>query len=138
MLTADLTVTSTGSKTSPGTASALTFALINPSSTANQTQRRVAATANTTPKTASIGHQLSGKGFNARCRSRVGFTYTDLTADPVVTGGVVPFAQGYFVLDRPLQSGGAITDAILGDLAGNVIDVLCASGQFAKLLNQEA
>jgi hypothetical protein len=61
-----------------------------------------------------------------------------VNTDLADTGGVVPSASAYFVLDRPLSSGGAIATTDLGDLTGYVVDVLTVSGQFAKLLNQEA
>lgn len=100
--------------------------------------RRVSGTANSRPSTLTISHELSGTGFKQRCRTLVRADLQVLNTDLADTGGVVPSAFGYFVLDRALSTGGAIATTDLGDLAGYVIDVLTVSGQFAKLLNQEA
>jgi len=100
--------------------------------------RRVAGTANARPSTLTISHDISGTGFRQRCRTLVRADLQVLTTDIADTGGVVPAAFAYYVLDRPLSSGAAIATTDLGDLTGYVIDVLTVSGQFAKILNQEA
>jgi hypothetical protein len=136
MLTADLVVTDSGTATKPGAVGAKTFSLVGPQGEKNL--RRIAATATTTPEECIIAHSISGAGFKKRIRSQVRFDIRFNNADTSLTGGVIPSASGYFVLDRPEQSAGIITDAVLQTLAGRVIDVLTVSGQFAKLLNTEA
>jgi len=137
MLTADLTVTSNASSiTLPGSASATTFASIA-SAVGSTTKRRVAATAGTTPQTLSIGHTKAGTGFKQRTRSVVRMDYLANNTDIADTGGVTPSASCYLVLDRPVQSGGAITDAILKTMLGGLLHVVLASGQLDKLLNEE-
>jgi hypothetical protein len=64
--------------------------------------------------------------------------YKAVNTDIADTGGVTPSASAYLVLDRPIQSGGAITDTVLKTLLGGLLHVLVASGQLDKLLNQEA
>lgn len=138
MLNAALTVTSNaGSITLPGSAGATVFDQIT-SSGGRTIVRRVAATANTTPQTLTIGHEEVGTGFKRRIRSLVKMNYADNTTDVEDTGGVVPQFQIQLVIDRPVQSGGAITDAIVTTALGGLLHVLLASGQLAKLLNQEA
>lgn len=139
MLTADLSVTSNaGSITLPGSSGATTFAQITGTGNSSSIVRRVAATANTTPQTLTIGHTVNGTGFNQRCRSVVRMDYKAVNTDIADTGGVTPSASAYLVLDRPIQSGGAITDTVLKTLLGGLLHVLVASGQLDKLLNQEA
>lgn len=103
----------------------------------NQVLRRIAATANTTPQVITIGHQVTGKGFSARIRTLVRQTFTDLTKDLAETGGIVPSCSASVVLDRPVQSDGAITDAIVTNSLAAVLDVILTSGALAQLLNQE-
>lgn len=100
--------------------------------------RRIAATANTTQQTITIGHQLLKTGFLQRCRTLVKHEYKVLNSDLSLTGDVVPYSYCQFTMDRPVNSGGIITDAILVNNAMALIDVLVTSGQFAKLINQEA
>lgn len=138
MLTADLTVTSNaGSITLPGSAAATTFAQIT-GPVGTSIVRRVAATANTTPQTLTIGHTSSGTGFATRIRSVVRMDYKALNTDIADTGNVTPSASCYLVLDRPYQSGGAITDAIIKTMLGGLFHVFNAAGQLDKILNQEA
>lgn len=137
MLTADLTVTSNaGSITLPGSSGATTFAQIGGGST-DAIVRRVAATANTTPQTLKTQHSVSGTGFKQRIRTLVRMDYQANNTDIADTGGVTPSASCYLVFDRPVQSGGAITDAIFKTMLGGLLHVVLASGQLDKLLNQE-
>lgn len=137
MLTQDLTVTSNaGSITLPGSSGATTFAMIT-NLVGSTTKRRVAATAGTTPQTLSIGHSKAGTGFKQRTRSVVRMDYVANNTDIADTGGVTPSASAYLVLDRPVQSGGAITDTILKTMLGGLLHVILASGQLDKLLNEE-
>lgn len=139
MLTADLAVNaSRATVTLPGSAGSLTFAQITGTGNSTSIVRRVSATANTTPQTLTIGHELKGAGFAQRCRSVVRCDYRALNTDIADTGNVTPSASAYLVIDRPIQSGGAITDAIIKNLIGQICDVLTVSGQADKLLNQEA
>jgi hypothetical protein len=103
----------------------------------NQVYRRIAATANTTPQELKIQHAVSGAGFKARIRSSIRHDYTDLTKDTTLTDGVVPSSSLYLVMDRPVQSAGAITDTIVTNQLGALLDVILTAGQFAQLLNQE-
>jgi hypothetical protein len=138
MLTNDLTVVdSHAGLTLPGLLGSKVYAQIT-GPTGQQIVRRIAATAATTQQTLTIGHTISGTGFNARIRTLVRHDYKKLDADVSTTGGVMPVSACYFVQDRPIQSGGAITDAILTNNMAALVDVLLTSGQFAKLLNQEA
>jgi len=137
MLTANLTVVDNHSSlTLPGVLTSKVYNQVA-SAIANQLVRRIAATANTTPQTIIIGHQLTGKGFLARIRSTVRSNYSDLTKDTADTGGVVPSASAYMVWDRPVQSDGAITDAIIMNCIAAVCDVILTSGALAQLMNQE-
>jgi hypothetical protein len=138
MLTADLTVVDNqATVTLPGNAGSLVYAQVT-GLTTTELIRRVAATANTRPTTLTIGHALEKTGFNQRCRSKVDINYRAVDTDLSLTGGVVPSARVYIVIDRPINSGGIITDAILQRLVGSVCDVVTRSGQLGKLLNQEA
>lgn len=137
MLTSDLVVTDSGSATKPGALGAKTFALVA-SLVNDKTKRRIAATATTTPQECTISHTLSGTGFKQRCRSLLRFDFQRLDTDIADTGGVTPTAAAYFVLDRPIQSAGAITTAHIQSLVGWIVDTLCVAGQLDKILNMEA
>jgi hypothetical protein len=138
MLTADLPVVSNhASLTLPGSAASTVFAQIT-GPIGQKIVRRVAATANTTPQTLSVGHTVSGTGFAQRIRSLIRMDYQALNTDIADTGGVTPSAACYLVFDRPVQSGGAITDAIFTTMLGGLCDVVLTSGALTKLLNQEA
>jgi hypothetical protein len=137
MLTSDLVVTDSGSATKPGAEGAKTYALVA-SLVNDTTKRRIAANATTVPHELTVRHALSGSGFKQRCRSLVRFDLSRLDTDLDLTGGVVPTAACYLVLDRPIQSNGYITTAHLQTLVGAVVDVLCVSGQLDKILNMEA
>jgi hypothetical protein len=137
MLTSDLTVTDNGSATKPGAAGAKTYALVA-SLVNDQTLRRIAATASTTPQELRVQHSMSGSGFKQRIRSVIRRDYRRLDTDLDNTGGVIPSAAAYMVIDRPVQSNGYIVAADLENMVGSVIDVLCVAGQLAKLLNLEA
>jgi hypothetical protein len=50
----------------------------------------------------------------------------------------VPSFSWGLTLDRPLQSGGAVTVQHIKDSLGQLIDTLLISGQLDKFLNQEA
>jgi hypothetical protein len=54
------------------------------------------------------------------------------------TGGVTPAFTVHQVIDRPVQSGGAVTEAHVKDAIGYLMDVILQSGHLAKILNQEA
>lgn len=138
MLTADLTVTSNASAiTLPGDTGATTFAQITGPS-GNQIKRKVAATAGTTPEVLTIAHEETGKGFAKRTRSVAKIEYTANNTDIADTGGIVPSFSVGFTLNRPVNSAGAITDAILKRQIGRLLHVLLAAGQLDKFLNQEA
>jgi hypothetical protein len=136
MLTADLTVTDSGSATKPGAEGAKVYALVA-SLVNDKTLRRIAANATTVPHELAIQHSLSGSGYKQRCRSVVRLDLRRLDTDTTLTGGVIPSVSGYFVLDRPIQSNGYITTAHIQTIVGGVIDVLTVSGQLDKLLNLE-
>jgi hypothetical protein len=137
MLSANLTVVDSHSSiTLPGVLGSKVYNQVA-STIANQIVRRIAATANTTPQTILIGHQVTGKGFAARIRSTVRANYSDLTKDLSEVGGIIPSASAYTVIDRPVQSDGAITDAIITNLVGAMCDVFLTSGALAQILNQE-
>jgi len=138
MLTQDQTLLSSRTaQTLPGAAGSTVFAQIT-GTVGNKVERRVAATANTTPETLTTGHEVRGTGYKQRARSviRIGRQYNN--TDPSTTGGVVPSFSWQLVLDRPLNSGGAVTVQHIKDALGQLIDVLLISGQLDKLLNQEA
>lgn len=138
MLTSDLTVVDNhASITLQGLLGSKVYAQISGFS-GQQVVRQIAATANTTQQRMTISHAVVKTGFLARLRTLVKHEYKVLSADTSLTGGVVPYSYCQFTQDRPLQSGGAITDAILTNNAMALIDVLVTTGQFAKLLNQEA
>jgi hypothetical protein len=138
MLTSDLTVVdSHASITLPGLLGSKVYAQITGPS-GQSIVRRIAATANTTQQTLTISHALRGTGFEQRLRTLVKHEYRKIDSDLSLTGGVVPYSYCQFVQDRPIQTGGAITDAILTNNMAALVDVLVTSGQWAKLLNQEA
>jgi len=138
MLTSDLTVVDNhASLTLPGLLGSKVYAQIT-GPIGQQIVRRIAATANTTQQTLTIGHTLAGSGFAQRLRSLIKHEYKAINADSSLTGGVVPYSTCYFVQDRPILSGGNITDAILTNNMSALLDVILTSGQWAKLLNQEA
>lgn len=139
MLNADLAVVSNqGSVTLPGSAGSTTFAQIQGNVGNGAIVRRVAATANTTPQLLTLSHAESGTGFKQRIRSLCRYDYKANNTDIADTGGVVPSFSVYLVIDRPAQSGGAITDTLIKNGIGSVMNVLTASGQLDKFLNQEA
>lgn len=138
MLTTDQTlVSSRASQTLPGAAGSTVFAQIT-GTVGNAVDRRVAATANTTPEVLKISHEVKGVGYKQRCRSLISTKMTYNNTDPSVTGGVVPSFGWSLVLDRPLQSGGAVTVQHIKDKLGQLMDTLLISGQLDKFLNQEA
>lgn len=137
MLTADLSVTDNGTPTNIGAQGAKTYALVaNPASGA--TKRRIAATAATTPEELSISSALSGKGYSQRVRTVVRRDFRDLTTNVDDTGGVIPSASAYLVVDYPVNSGGVVTTTVVKNLIGAVIGVLLGAGNIDKLLNQES
>lgn len=101
------------------------------------TARRIAATASTTQQLLVISHEVKGIGFKSRIRSLISHRYTKLDQDTSLTDGVVPSMTWNLTCDRPLQSAGAITDAIVGNNLGALLDVILTSGALAKFLNQE-
>jgi hypothetical protein len=135
MLNNDLTVTDNGTGTKPGSAGALVYALRSTEATGSV--RSVAAVSTTTPKLMTIGHQMSGAGFKQRVRTMVKWSYQKLDSDLAVTGGVIPECQVLLTINRPINSGGFITSAIVKEGIGAVLDAIMASGQLDKLLNQE-
>jgi len=138
MLTQDQTlVSSRASQTLPGAAGSTVFAQIT-GTVGNSVERRVAATANTTPEVIKIAHEVKGVGYKQRCRSVVKSSRTYNNTDPSTTGGVIPSFNWTLTLDRPLQSGGAVTTQHIKDGLGQLMDVLLISGQLDKFLNQEA
>lgn len=137
MLTQDQTLTANRSaQTLPGSTASTVFAQITNSG--EKIVRRVSATANTTPETIEIGHQVVGQGFNKRIRTMIKYSRVYNNTDTADTGGVTPSFACHWVLDRPVQSGGAVTTAHLKDALGYLMDLLLQSGQLDKLLNQEA
>jgi hypothetical protein len=137
MLTADLAVVDNhASLTLPGALGSKTYNQVT-STDPTQSVRRIAATATTTRQELKIKHTERGSGFNARIRSEVRIDYTKLDQDTSLTGGVVPSESVYLVIDRPVQSGGAITDTITKNNIGACLDVVLTSGAIDKLLNLE-
>jgi hypothetical protein len=135
MLTNDLTVTDNGTGTKPGSAGALTYALRGTDLTGST--RSVAAVSTTTPKVLTIQHRITGTGFNQQISSVIKHSYQKLDSDLADTGGITPASQVHIVIRRPVNSGGAITNTVLKEQIGAVLDVIMASGQLDKLLNQE-
>lgn len=137
MLNADLVVTDSGTATKPGVLGAKTFALVA-SLINGSSKRRIAATATSTPQEMTCGHQTSGAGVAARCRTVVRFDLTRNDVDPSLYGGKPPTASAYMVIDRPLNQGAAIATADIKNLVGQLVDAILATGQLDKLLNQES
>lgn len=138
MITADITlVANRAAQTLPGSDAGDVFnqvATVEPGTTL----RRVAATAATTPQELKVTHtETGGTGFKRRYRSVVRNVFTDNTTDPAETGDVVPSVALTLTLDRPANSGGAITDVIIKNLLGQVMDFLLISGNLDKFLNRE-
>lgn len=136
MLTADITLTDSGSATKPGAEGAKVYALV--ASLLDGNLRRIAANATTVPHELRTKHALSGTGFKQRCRSLVRADLSRLDTDPTATGGVIPSASVQMVIDRPIQSGGFLTVAHIQTLVGAVVDCVLQSGNLDKLLNMEA
>jgi hypothetical protein len=136
MLNNDLTVTPSGAGTKSGTLTAKVFALVA-SLVNNKTLRRISATALTTPQEVSVQHSLTGTGFKARVRTAIRYDYRDLTQDTTQTAGVVPSFAVYLVIDRPVQSAGKITEALIKDGVGALQDITMSGTQLTQLLNME-
>jgi hypothetical protein len=137
-LLADLVVVDNqGGIALPGTQATQTYSEIL-SGNPNRKSRRRASTALTTPVTIHTEQSVKGVGYNARAITMLRVEYQDLTADPADTGGVTPNLAATFTLNRPVNSGGAITTAITKDTIAIILDVLTRSGQLDKLLNGEA
>jgi hypothetical protein len=138
MLTADLTVLDNhAGLTLQGSLGSKVYAQVA-ALLANSTLRRIAATASTTPQELTIGHSFTGgTGFKQRIRSVVRTSYRKVDQDTTLTDGVIPSMSTQLVIDRPVQSAGAITDTITINTLMALIDVVLTSGQLAKLLNQE-
>jgi len=137
MLTADLTLTDSGSATKPGALGAKVFAQVS-SLINDKTLRRIAATATTVPNELLVSHQSTGSGFKTRIRSLLKTSISRLDTDVSLTGGVTPSVSCQFVLDRPLQSNGYITTAHIQSLVGQLVDSILLSGHLDKILNLEA
>jgi len=135
MLTNDLTVTDNGTGTKPGSAGALTYALRGTDLTGST--RSVAAVAATTPKVLTISHSTAGSGFKQQISTLIKHSYKKLDADLADTGGITPESSVHIVIRRPVNSGGAITNTVLKEQIGAILDVIMATGQLDKLLNQE-
>lgn len=137
MFSSDLAIVSNrASVTLPGASGSVTYSQVTGPS-GQLILRRVPGTASTTPQTMTTSHQLTGKGFAQRLNHMVKFHYRALNTDLSLTGGVVPEAEVYVVIRRPVQSGGVISDSVIGTMVGSVCDFLSASGNLAKILNQE-
>jgi hypothetical protein len=138
MLSSDLTVVDNHATiTLPGLLGSKVYAQISaPGGTS--IVRRIAATSGSTQQTLTVSHALQKTGFLARIRTLVKHEYKKIDADTSLTGGVVPYSFCQWTQDRPVLSGGVITDAVLTNNMAALLDVLLTSGQFAKLLNQEA
>lgn len=138
MITADIVLVSNrASQTLPGSDVSDTFNQVT-TTEAGTVLRRVAATASTTPQEFKISHSLTGgTGFKRRIRSVMRNQYTDLTKDTDLTGGVTPSFAWTLTLDRPVLSDSAITDTILKNALGQLMDMLLQSGNLDKFLNQE-
>jgi hypothetical protein len=136
MFSSDLAVVDNhAALTLPGVLGAKTYPQI--AWPAPATARRIAATSGTTPQVLIISHEVKGVGFRARIRSLISHRYSKLDQDPSLTDGVVPSMTWNLTCDRPLQSAGAITDAIILNNLGALLDVILTSGATAKFLNQE-
>lgn len=138
MLTSDLTLTSNADPAAlPGDTGATVFAQITGPS-GNTIKRQVAATAGTTPEVLTIAHTETGTGYKRRRRTLVKLDFTALNTDIADTGGVTPGFSTHWVLDRPIQSGGAVTDTIIKRQIGRLLHCLLTVGHLDKLLNSEA
>jgi len=138
MFTSDLTVVDNhASLTLPGALGSKVYPQI-PWPSATATARRIAATAGSTPQLLVIGHEVRGTGFRARIRSLIQHRYSKIDQDTSLTDGVIPSMTWGLTLDRPVQSASAITDAVIGNNLGALLDVILTSGALAKFLNQEA
>jgi len=137
MLTADLTLTDSGSVTKPGALGAKVFAQVS-SLINDKTLRRIQATATTVPNELLVSHQQTGTAFKTRIRSLLKTSISRLDTDVSLTGGVIPSMSCQFVLDRPRQSAGYITVAHIQSCVGQLVDALLLSGHLDKILNLEA
>lgn len=139
MLSSDLALVSNrASQTLPGSAASTTFAQITGSGSSQAIVRRVAATALTTPQTFTISHENRGTGFNQRLRTLIQNKRVYNNTDLADTGGVVPSFTWNLTLDRPVNSGGVVTEAHLLDALGQLMDSLLISGNLTRILSQEA
>jgi hypothetical protein len=136
MLSANLTLTSNGTGTKPGSTGALAFVQIA-TALNNQTVRRVVATATTTPQLMTIGHQHGKTGWKERIRSVFRYDFSRKDTDASLTGGIIPAFSFYAVLDRPVVSNGYITTAHMKDGIGYTLDALMQSGNIDNFLNEE-
>lgn len=138
MLTADQTLVSNrASQTLPGSDASDVFVQVA-TNEPGTVLRRVTATALTTPQELRVIQALTGgNGFKRRRRTVVRNTITDLTADPADTGDIVPSASVSLTIDGPVNSGGAITDTMLKNMLGQIMDLFLISGQCDKLLAGE-
>jgi len=137
MLTSNLTVVDNhASLTLPGSLGSKVYAQVISDST-TQVKRQIAATALSTPQVLKTEHRISGSGFKARAISVVRHEYSDLTVDPADTGGETPSSAITLTINRPVNSGGAITIAKLKDQIGALLDVMLTTGQLDALLNME-
>lgn len=130
-------ISNRGSVTLPGGTGSKTYSRVATVAN-NETKRRYATTASTIPQETRVSHALTGgSGFKQRLRSMKRFDIKDLTADTSQSDGVVPSMSFYAVLDRPVQSNGKITDAMIKEAIGVVLDFFSISGNVDKFLNQE-
>lgn len=137
MLTADLVVVDNHSSlTLPGSLGSKTYAQVFDGSSSEETLRRVAATATTTPQEILVRHQIISKGDLSRVRTQVRHRYTNYAF--IDSKGNFASMSASFVLDRPLSTAEGITTANCTDSIGALLDVLLTSGQLTKLLNREA
>lgn len=138
MLSSSLTVISNqASVTLPGAVGSKSFAQVA-GGTGNQVLRRIAATATTTPEEILISHQETGKGLQRRTQSVIKAMLRKENADLSTTGGIIPSAEAYLVIRRPIGLGTVITDAEVKTLIGEVLDVVTRAGQLDAILNLEA
>lgn len=142
MLNANLTVTPTGSKTSPAVGAARVYNLV--SSTGGNTVRRIASTTNNKPESLDISHIESGKGVSRRRRSVIQFrieTLDDTFPEGSGNRVIVPSMRAYLVLDRPLHydvANAVGLNVTAKELIGSLIDTVCVPGQLDQFLNAES
>lgn len=137
MLPADLTVVDNqGGVVLPGTQGTKTYPIVV-SEKPGRTSRRRADTALTTPATIHTEQSVKGSGFNARAVSVIRSEWQKLDSDLGDTGGVVPSCAVTLTINRPVNSGGAVTTAVVKDTIAIVLDVVTRSGQLDKILNME-